>query len=320
MVKQQISLLIQRQRPFGRLIPRKIHTLAIENIRPIIRIAHRWPGPIHLPERIIFDHEFVLFLKGKGKLTLAKETFPYGPHDLFFLPPFVSHSITEDEVRRTEHIAVHFDLAPRFPSFARHPDRRPPYEVRFAHGMQLPRRVTLFPDDEIERFFLALLRGWEGKTPLGNLDAEACLLRILVALFQKKPSPTVNLPSSPGSSRLKHARLERALSFVREHFAEDLSVTDLARSSGLSPSRFSRLFREWTAYSPAEYLRRLRIEQARKFLGNIGLSIKEIAARTGFKDPYHFSKVFHELDGLSPSHYREALLAGVAPVTEFDIT
>lgn len=308
MPSRSTSWRYQQLRPFGRLAPRQIHTLAIENIRPVIRIAHRLQGPDLLPERIIFDHELVLFLKGKGRVTLGREIHAFAPHDLFLFPPFVPHSITPDREGTIEHAAVHFDLAPRFPSFARDPARRPPYGVRIAHGLELPRRLTLSPDDGIEREFLMLVRAWGRNTPLSNLDAETWLLRILVQLFQKGPSRPER-PPADGSLR-NRARLERAIAFIRGHFSEDLSVADLARPSGLGPSRFSRLFREWTAYSPAEYLRRLRVEEAKKLLANVDLSIKEVAARTGFQDPYHFSKVFHELDGLSPSHYREALLAG----------
>jgi transcriptional regulator GlxA family with amidase domain len=105
------------------------------------------------------------------------------------------------------------------------------------------------------------------------------------------------------------ARMERAVMFMREHLAEKLAVDDLARVSGLSPGRFTRLFGQWTGYSPKDYLRRLRVGLARELLADAELPIKEIAARTGFDDPYHFSKVFHQLDGLSPTQYREAFLA-----------
>jgi transcriptional regulator GlxA family with amidase domain len=62
-----------------------------------------------------------------------------------------------------------------------------------------------------------------------------------------------------------------------------------------------------------DYLRRVRVQQARVLLGDVDLSIKEIARRVGFDDPYHFSKVFHRIDGLPPTLYREALLAGAPP-------
>jgi transcriptional regulator GlxA family with amidase domain len=58
------------------------------------------------------------------------------------------------------------------------------------------------------------------------------------------------------------------------------------------------------------YLRHRRVDAARLLLADVDLSIKEIAVRCGFDDPYHFSKVFHQIDGLSASDYRETVLAG----------
>ncbi|MCX6945312.1 MAG: helix-turn-helix domain-containing protein [Opitutales bacterium] len=45
-------------------------------------------------------------------------------------------------------------------------------------------------------------------------------------------------------------------------------------------------------------------------LADSRLAVKEVAARTGFRDTSHFSKVFRRVDGLAPAHYRDALLAG----------
>jgi transcriptional regulator GlxA family with amidase domain len=59
-----------------------------------------------------------------------------------------------------------------------------------------------------------------------------------------------------------------------------------------------------------EYLQRVRVQHARELLKDIDLSIKEVAARTGFSDPYHFSRVFRRIDGLSPAYYREIVLSG----------
>ncbi len=294
----------QRLRPFGRLTPRRMFTRTIENLRPYIRVAYRRPGPV-LAEHIILDHELVLFRKGRGTVSFDTRTVRYGPGDVFFLRPFVPHAITADDGPDAgDHVAVHFDFAP--PSFP-NPDLRKPYEVRFADGLELPDHLTLTPQDGVERRFLSLLKAWELRTPLGNLEADASLLAILVALFQKT-SRRADRSADTAESRLTRARLERSLAFIHQHYVREITVADMARPSGLSVSRFSCLFREWQAYSPAEYLRRYRIARAKELLADVRLSIKEIAARTGFQDPYHFSKVFHQLDGLPPSHYREILL------------
>jgi transcriptional regulator GlxA family with amidase domain len=97
---------------------------------------------------------------------------------------------------------------------------------------------------------------------------------------------------------------------MTQDLARPLDHAALERISGLSASRLQALFREVTGYPPLEYLRRLRVEEARRLLADRRLSVKEVAARTGFRDTSHFSKVFRRVDGLSPAHFRDALLIG----------
>ena len=55
-------LSVQRHRPYGSIGPRKVIVLPIDQIHPVIRIAHRMTGAMTQTERIIFDHEIVLIL------------------------------------------------------------------------------------------------------------------------------------------------------------------------------------------------------------------------------------------------------------------
>jgi transcriptional regulator GlxA family with amidase domain len=105
------------------------------------------------------------------------------------------------------------------------------------------------------------------------------------------------------------ARLRRALEHMRERFAEPLTMGDCARAAGMSPTRFAHRFRDHTGYAPMEYLRRLRVERARQLLADPSLTVKEVAARVGYPDQYHFSRVFRSVDGLPPTQFREAALA-----------
>ena len=97
---------------------------------------------------------------------------------------------------------------------------------------------------------------------------------------------------------------------MRANLAEEMDHRVFERVSELSTSRLQALFREVTGYPPLDFLRRLRVDEARRLLADQRLSVKEIAALTGFRDTSHLSKVFRRVDGLSPAHYRDALLAG----------
>jgi AraC-like DNA-binding protein len=293
---------IQRGHPFGRLAPRKVYPISLGQVRPVIRIAHQVAGPVQIEERIIFDYELVLFLKGKGTMCWESKEIPFGPHELFCVSPFVPHAISADGA--CEHVAVHFDWAPGIPVSATLSDRMP-YEVRLPSGLKLPERTELVAGDRNEDELQQLAVAWQSGEPLGALVAISCLLRVLVSLLRQGRGEAMT--DDAGRSRV---RMEKALALLDDPSAPSKTPATLARAAGLSVSHFNRLFLEWTGFTPMEYQRRQRITKARVLLGDAHLSIKEIAAQCGFDDPYHFSRVFRQLDGLSPSQFREAKLAG----------
>jgi AraC-like DNA-binding protein len=288
--------------------PRKVYTLPLEKLHPSIRIAHRLAGTLSIPKRIILDHELVLILSGKGTLDIKVEAVPFSAGDLLFIPPFTPHSFTSRE--KIEHVAVHFDLAAQFPPFAANLSRRPPYKVRLAQGLALPQLFKTQPSDSIRSWLLGLVTLFAQGDPLGRLRAEVLLLNVLTALLQTASRKTGKSKEDSSINHTLYARVERAVDYIESHFAEPITPTDLAHAAGMSVSHFNRLFHRWAAQSPGQFVLNRRVQEARRLLGDVNLSVKEVAARCGFEDPYYFSKVFRRIDGLPPSHFREAQLAG----------
>jgi len=101
--------------------------------------------------------------------------------------------------------------------------------------------------------------------------------------------------------------LEATKRYIDLHIAEKLSLTQLARMSHLSVSHFSTLFRRYYNTSPINYQVHRRMEYACHLLQIPGLSITEIAERTGYPDLYIFSRMFKKRFGMSPSAYRKGL-------------
>ncbi len=103
-------------------------------------------------------------------------------------------------------------------------------------------------------------------------------------------------------------RFEERLSDVVERIRTDLdwpwTIPDMARLAALSPSQLHRIFKRRFGTSPINWLRRERINRARRLLADRALSIAEVGRRCGYADPYHFSRDFRRLCGLSPSPFR----------------
>lgn len=295
---------VERRGPFGPLGKLRPYLVRPGEIHPVVRIAHRMPGHLAIPERIIFDHELVLIVKGAGQWTLDGVTRSFAANDLLFIPPFVPHSFQADGRGLAEHVAVHFDFSPAVPASGSRPDRAP-YRVRFPHGLRFESSRRLFPGHRLARALNDVVVAHDTGGMFGPAQAGVCLSGVLLALLDE-PAP----PRPEDAALRDQARVQAILDFMTAQLSQPLDHPALEQVSGLSPSRLQALFREVTGYPPLEYLRRLRVEAARRLLADSRLSVKEIAARTGFGDTSHFSKVFRRIDGLSPAHFRDALLAG----------
>lgn len=99
--------------------------------------------------------------------------------------------------------------------------------------------------------------------------------------------------------------VEVALHYIREHYAEDLSLERMASVVFLNPAYFSQLFKQKTGQGYKEYVTSLRLEQAKLLLLNPKLKLAEIAERVGYQDMKHFTQMFRKRTGLTPTEYRQ---------------
>lgn len=99
-------------------------------------------------------------------------------------------------------------------------------------------------------------------------------------------------------------RLAPVLSFIRTHLREPLSVEMLAHIAHLSRSRFHAFFLEHMGRAPMDYVKSVRLSEARLRLITTQETVYRIAELTGFSNPYHFSREFKRLYGCTPRDFR----------------
>jgi YesN/AraC family two-component response regulator len=104
-----------------------------------------------------------------------------------------------------------------------------------------------------------------------------------------------------------HPNIEKGLVFMQDHFAEAITLADVAREAGLSRFHFCRLFHHETGLPFHEYLHHLRVTHAKALLANHRLSVTEVAYTVGFNDLSHFDRTFRRKVGRSPSEYRRSM-------------
>jgi transcriptional regulator GlxA family with amidase domain len=92
--------------------------------------------------------------------------------------------------------------------------------------------------------------------------------------------------------------------YISNHFAENISLDDLARGAQLSKYHFLRKFRQEAGMTPGAYLKRYRIVRAMDHLTGTRHTIKEIGQMVGYRDPTAFSRAFAQIAGIQPYLYR----------------
>jgi len=103
-----------------------------------------------------------------------------------------------------------------------------------------------------------------------------------------------------------HAELPEWLAQTMRRIADDpsCSVAALAHEAGFSPAQFRRAFHQQIGTSPREYLHSHRFEAACHFLRHTDLSVRVIVERIGLRNVNHFTQIFKDIYGMSPSLYR----------------
>ncbi len=112
------------------------------------------------------------------------------------------------------------------------------------------------------------------------------------------------LATAEGLAPALPTALRRACAFIDTHSFEEMDLAALARTACVTRAHLSRLFNRHLGTTPMRHLWRVRLENATRLLRETGLSIGEIAARTGFQNPFHLSRLVKRIYGVSPREWR----------------
>ncbi|QGG55704.1 AraC family transcriptional regulator [Paenibacillus sp. B01] len=138
---------------------------------------------------------------------------------------------------------------------------------------------------------------------LSDLEAAGWLRLLLCELARFQPERMRTPARSTDAAR---RQVDQAVRWLQTHYAEPVSIQELARRLGYHRTHLSKLFRAFTGLSPMQYLGELRMSRAKDLLAT-DLSVEQIASSCGYADPLYFSRHFRRSFGLSPTAYRQGL-------------
>ncbi|MEO6528256.1 MAG: AraC family transcriptional regulator [Gemmatimonadaceae bacterium] len=152
------------------------------------------------------------------------------------------------------------------------------------------------PDPDLARRILELHGALEaGVDPLRGQTVMADVLHLMCARHGGAASSRVE----PGT---RIASVSRVRDYLEEHFANTVTLTELAAFGGVSPFHLSRQFRARYGLPPYMYLELIRVDRARTMLQR-GDPISRVAFATGFSDQSHLTRRFKRVVGVPPGQY-----------------
>jgi AraC-like DNA-binding protein len=269
-------------------------------------------GSVRGQLRVLADFELVLQLDGLSWIWSEEDggsiDLPAG--SLGFIPPGFANAWGSES---GTHIAVHFDIhaQPRLevPANMRFLGRavgRKPVRVNPCFALQLGGEldrplviplVTSLPAPEVWRAQLEELVEIWNRRAVKSLDANVTVARVLSAVLEHLAMP----------ERTVGGEDERIRALIRDLAAapaERASVADLAARAHMGETSFRAAFTRTMGMAPRRYLEERRVEHAARALAETDRPVAEISRAVGYDDPYHFSRVFRRVKGLSPRQYR----------------
>lgn len=132
--------------------------------------------------------------------------------------------------------------------------------------------------------------------PVDDTEAHEVLRRAYLRLSEKKPASDVKNDDT--------GIFDNVLEYVRTHYADTLSLEELALHFYLNKNYLSEMFTRRISKTFVQYKNTLRIAQAKKMLSESNRSINDIAGLVGYDDTGYFSRVFKQITGVTPLQFR----------------
>ncbi|MDR1638839.1 MAG: AraC family transcriptional regulator [Clostridiales bacterium] len=152
----------------------------------------------------------------------------------------------------------------------------------------------------IESLMAKLWESRDCETPSGVGQRKLVLSEMLLSLgdYIREQRDSVQ-------GKMTDKTVEAAQTYIASHFAESLSLDDIAGQVYVSRHYLSRLFKKRTGLSVVEYVNSIRLTAAKGMLETSGMKIGSVAEACGYGTTAHFSRMFKEATGFSPQHYRK---------------
>jgi len=231
--------------------------------------------------------EMVCVLEGEAMVHIGNTVYTVKEGETVFISPYVLHYT--EMAKNTAYVSrcVCFDA-----SLLR--------DTALGRALE-EGNAALTSINDSEKVFLSVKRIYEAcvfREEGWRMEVQGWLLLLFSFLKRNGDIQTVTLPQDEVFCR-------QVLTFLREHYAENITSADVSAAVFLSQGHFCRQFRAKFNDSFSNYLRRYRLEKACEMLYETAAPVTAVARAVGFDDPSYFTKCFRETFGMTPRAYKK---------------
>lgn len=163
-------------------------------------------------------------------------------------------------------------------------------------------KCTYDDTDTVSQIIQNICEELKSKTDFYEFKIYALLSNLLHEIFA-----TGKVISYDKGTKSVHRRrtITELLEYIEQNYTDHISLTQLAKVSGINEKYLCRFFKEFTGYAPIDYINRLRIERACQQLSLNDANVITVAFDSGFNDNSYFSKIFKRYKGVTPTEYKK---------------
>lgn len=258
--------------------------------------------------------EIIYVINGRAEFLVNDTSYVLSAGNCLFINTNVMHAVHPIEGYDCGYVSIVFHMNYMFG--ANHSILSTKYMLPLTNDQSM-RSVDLSGNTKAIEFVKQVINDNAEKPFAYELRTKGYLLQIWLLLLEMqearaKDSPVLEI--NPQIS-MDEARVKQAITFITKHYAENITLDEIADSIPISKSECCRCFKRCLDISPFEYLLKYRIYSATDLLADLTkqYSISDIAALTGFNSSSYFNKLFKKYMGCTPSQFRKQKKEGRTP-------
>ena len=254
-----------------------------------------WPSdqPGRFEAHVHSAVEIIMPSHGISVVRLPDREYHVRADEILIIPPNTLHELTEDEgILR---YLILFEPGPLFSLV----DMQQAY---LAAQQPVYLQSQSEAHREIARLLHELVDCYFQEKPMWNTRCYACLLQVYALLAEEYAGAAV--PAEEERRLIDPQIMNMAVSYIGDHYMEEISLEQVASFTGYSKYYFSRAFKNYFGISYSDYLMVKRINEAVSLLVNTDKPIGDVATEAGFGSIATFNRVFRNHKNCTPTRYR----------------